>query len=65
MMQMNPFLRKRRDDQNYVLENLRYIPASSWPIRPQFSYTNNNSNIDLYGYERKVISFNVRKDFSW
>ena len=59
------FLCKRKDDQYDVLVSLRYIPAPSWSIRPQFSYTNNNSNIDLYGYERKSISVNVRKDFSW
>ncbi len=59
------FLTKRQDDQYDALVSLRYIPAPSWSIRPQFSYTNNNSNIELNSFERKVISVNVRKDFSW
>ena len=59
------FLTKRQDDQYDVLVGLRYFPAPSWTIRPQFSYTSNDSNIDLFGYERKSISVNVRKDFSW
>ena len=59
------FLTKRKDDQYDVLVSLLYIPAPSWSIRPQFSYTNNNSNIELNSFERKVISVNVRKDFSW
>ncbi len=59
------FLTKRKDDQYDAVIGLRYLPAPSWSIKPQFSYTNNDSNIDLYGYERKSISVNVRKDFSW
>lgn len=59
------FLSKRRDDQYDALVSLRYIPVPRWSIRPQFSYTNNNSNIELNSFERKVISVNVRKDFSW
>ena len=59
------FLTKRKDDQYDVLVGLRYLPAPSWSIRPQFSYTKNESNIDLNSYERKVISVNVRKEFNW
>jgi tetratricopeptide (TPR) repeat protein len=59
------FLTKRKDDQYDVLVGLRYLPAPSWSIKPQFSYTKNDSNIDLNGFDRKVISVNVRKDFSW
>ena len=59
------FLTKRQDDQYDALLGLRYLPAPSWSIRPQIAYTKNESNIDLSGYERKSISVNVRKDFSW
>ena len=59
------FLTKRKDDQYDALLGLRYLPAPSWSIRPQIAYTKNSSNIDLNGYERKSISVNVRKDFSW
>ncbi len=59
------FLTKRKDEQYDALLGLRYLPAPSWSIRPQIAYTKNSSNIDLNGYERKSISVNVRKDFSW
>lgn len=59
------FLTKRKDDQYDALIGLRYFAAPGWTIKPQFSYSKNESNIDLNGYERKVISVNVRKDFSW
>ena len=59
------FLTKRKDDQYDAVVGLRYLPAPNWSIKPQFSYTKNESNIDLNSYERKVISVNVRKDFSW
>ena len=59
------FLTKRKDDQYDALLGLRYLPAPNWSIRPQIAYTKNSSNIDLNGYERKSISVNVRKDFSW
>jgi outer membrane protein len=59
------FLTKRQDDQYDAVLGLRYLPAPSWSIKPQISYTKNESNIDLNGFERKSISVNVRKDFSW
>lgn len=59
------FLNKRKDDQYDVLLGLRYVPAPSWSIKPQFTYSKNQSNIDLNDFDRKVISVNVRKDFSW
>jgi outer membrane protein len=59
------FLTKRKDDQYDAVLGLRYLPAPSWSIKPQISYTKNESNIDLNGFERKSISINVRKDFSW
>jgi hypothetical protein len=59
------FLSKRKDDQYDAVLGLRYLPAPSWSIKPQISYTKNESNIDLNGFERKSISVNVRKDFNW
>lgn len=56
---------RRHDDQYDATLGLRYLPALDWSIRPQFSYIKNDSNIDLNTFERKVISINVRKDFSW
>ncbi len=59
------FLYKREDDQYDATLGLRYLPARDWTIRPQLSYTKNDSNIDLNTFERKVFSVNVRKDFRW
>ena len=59
------FLTKRDDNQYDATLGLRYAPARDWSIKPQFSYTKNDSNIDLNTFERKVLSINVRKDFSW
>jgi outer membrane protein len=59
------FLIRRHDDQYDATLGLRYFPARDWSIKPQFSYIKNDSNIDLNTFERKVLSINVRKDFSW
>lgn len=59
------FLMKRHDNQYDATVGFRYMPARDWSIRPQFSYIKNDSNIDLYTFERKVLSISARKDFSW
>jgi outer membrane protein len=62
----NPaFLVKRKDDQYDATLGINYFPAPQWTIKPQISYSKCDSNIELFGYERKVVSINVRKDFSW
>ena len=59
------FLTKCKDDQYDTTIGLRFAPARDWSIKPQFSYTKNDSNIQINDYERKVISINVREDFNW
>lgn len=59
------FLKKRQDSQYDASLGLNYIPAKNWSIKSQISYTQNDSNIDLYSYDRTLVSVNVRKDFSW
>ncbi len=59
------FLTRRKDDQYDASLSLNYNPARDWMIKPQFSYTKNDSNIKLNSFERTIISINVRKDFSW
>lgn len=59
------FLRKRQDNQYDASLGLSYIPVRDWSIKSQISYTKNDSNIDLYNYNRTMVSVNVRKDFSW
>lgn len=59
------FLKIRQDNQYDATLGLRYSPARDWTIKPQISYTKNDSNIALNSYDRSIVSINVRKDFSW
>ena len=59
------FLIKRKDDQYDAAIGLRYIPARDWTIKPQFSYTKNDSNIKINDFDRSILSVSVRKDFNW
>lgn len=59
------FLTNRKDKQYDASLGARFVPTRNWSIKPQFSYTRNDSNIKINDFERKVISINVRKDFSW
>ena len=59
------FLKTRKDKQYDVSLGLNFIPARDWVIKPQLSYTKNQCNIDLNGFDRTIISVSVRKDFSW
>lgn len=59
------FLKKRRDSQYDASLGLSYMPAPQWTVKSQVSYTKNESNIDLYRYNRGIVSVNVRKDFNW
>ncbi len=59
------FLKKRKDKQYDASLGLNFIPAPSWLVKPQLSYSKNESNVDLNGFERSILSVNVRKDFSW
>ncbi|BCM24790.1 tetratricopeptide repeat protein [Methyloradius palustris] len=59
------FLAERHDKQYDFSVGVRYAPFPGLTVKPQFSYLNNDSNISLFGYERTVISINIRKDFNW
>ncbi|OQW69612.1 MAG: hypothetical protein BVN34_04710 [Proteobacteria bacterium ST_bin12] len=59
------FLTKRKDNQYDATLGLRYTFARDWSIRPQYSYTKNDSNIDLNTFERQIFSISIRKDFNW
>jgi hypothetical protein len=34
-----------------------------WTLRPQLSYSRNDSNIVVYGFNRIDVSLNIRRDF--
>ena len=59
------FLKNRKDRQYDASLGINYFPVQGWSIKPQISYSKNDSNIDLNSYDRTVVSVNVRKDFSW
>ena len=59
------FGKTRRDNQYDVAVGLRYLPGYNWIIRPQISYSNNESNIFINDYDRTVVSVNFRHDFNW
>ncbi len=59
------FLKERSDDQYDASIGLRYSPIRDLSIRPQISFTRNNSNILIDEYSRGIISINIRKDFNW
>lgn len=59
------FLIAREDNQFDFNIGLRYLPGYNFTIKPQVSYINNNSNNDLYEFDRWIVSVNVRKDFNW
>ena len=59
------FLKKRKDAQYDATIGARFFPAHNWLIRPQLSYTKNDSNIEINEYKRTVMSVNVRKDSNW
>jgi tetratricopeptide (TPR) repeat protein len=58
-------LRRRKDNQYDFNVGLRYLPGHGFTIKPQLSYIDNRSNLDLYQFERVILSVNVRKDFNW
>jgi len=59
------FLKKRQDDQYDFTLGLNYTPAHYWTIKPQISLIKNESNIDLYGFDRAMMSVNIRREFNW
>jgi len=46
-----------------VNHDLRSGPLKSWTINAQYSYTNNDSNIDEFVYDRSVFELNLRRYF--
>jgi outer membrane protein len=62
----NPlFLKKQQDNQYDASLGLNYSLGRNWSVKPQVSYTKSDSNIELFSYDRAVVSVNARKDFSW
>ncbi len=58
------FLTNREDERFRLRAGLRYTPAKRWTVRPEVSYTDNESNIVLNDYERTMLSLTIRRDFN-
>ena len=58
----NYFL-QRRDLQYDAGIGLNWRFAANWSVRPQFTFTRNDSNIELYDYNRYDLSVTLRRDF--
>ncbi len=55
---------KARDEEHYRLDlALDWRPDARWRIGPQLRYSNNESNNDLYEYERTEFQIRARYDF--
>ncbi|MFA5241029.1 MAG: porin family protein [Sulfuricella sp.] len=57
------FLDYRRDHQYDLNIGLNWVPVRNWTVRPQISYTRNESTIAMNDYDRTDISATVRHDF--
>ena len=57
------FLKLREDIQYDVSLGLNYKPTRQWQVTPKFSWTQNESNIDLNKYHRETVSVTVRRAF--
>lgn len=57
------FLRQRRDRLYDLILGMNWHWDSQWTLRPQLSYTRNDSNIVIYRYNRSDISLTLRRDF--
>jgi outer membrane protein len=57
------FLAKRDDGQLTVNLNLAYQIRKDLKVTGQYAYIDQRSNIDLYKYDRNILSVTVRQDF--
>lgn len=57
------FLRKREDAQYDASAGLNWRWAAQWSLRPQLSWTRNDSTLGFFDYDRVVGSLNLRFDF--
>lgn len=61
---LNVLFQNYRLDRQYDLNmGVNWAPAKDWTIRPQFTYTRNDSNVAINDYDRKDLSVTVRRDF--
>jgi len=57
------FLKVRDDTQVDANIGLNWHYDKLWTVRPQISYIRNNSNIEIFQFDRTDISISIRRDF--
>jgi tetratricopeptide (TPR) repeat protein len=57
------FPQTRKDGQINVQVGANFTPAKDWLLTPQFSFTKNDSNVQLNEYRRSVYSVTLRRGF--
>jgi tetratricopeptide (TPR) repeat protein len=62
--EVNPLFGTEREDELYdVVTGVSWSIAKGWSLRGQLLYLENDSNQDLYEYDRTDVSLNLRVDF--
>lgn len=63
----NSFTEKRRETELLavlgVSHNFRSGSLKSWTVNAEYTYTNNNSNLDEFDYDRNTVELNMRRYF--
>ena len=55
---------KGREDKHFDWNlGANYVPLENWSLRPQLNFTRHDSNIGLYGFDRREISVTLRRDW--
>ena len=57
------FLAVRQDTQFNINLGLNWVPAKTWKVTPQLSYTSVKSNIPVSDFQRTTFAVTLRKDF--
>ncbi len=57
------FLRKREDDYYSLAVGATWDFHPQWSLRGEVSYADNDSNIDIYSYDRTVVGVTLRFDY--
>ena len=61
---VNYYFQRLRKDRLYDLKlGANWNWDKLWTLRPQLSYSRNDSNIAIYGYDRMDVSLTIRRDF--
>ena len=60
----DPIFQRTRDDTQYIVSGgVEYKFCENWLLRPNVSYTANNSNVAINDYDRVVVGIDVTMQF--